>query len=594
MKFITLFLILISTSVSAQIVHSHNDYDAKIPFYEAYTKGAGSIEVDIFLEKGVLKVCHDINEVKSAKSIEELYLDPIKNAYAKGKEIDFILMIDLKTDYKTTLPSLIKSLKKYDDIFISSGIKVVVSGSRPPVSEFKNYPAFISFDGRHNENYTSQEMERIRMISAPMSDFTQWNGKGSIPPKELDVIKDVITFAHNNSKPVRFWSTKDNVNTWVTLAALGVDIINSDKIAECTNFFRNYESKSYTLSTPQPTYTPTYQNDGENTKPKNIILIIGDGMSLTQITAAETANRGMLTLLNMKNIGFQKTSALNSYNTDSAGAGTALSTGQKTNNRHISTGADGAQTDNMCEKLMSTGKKVGIISSGDVTDATPAAFYSHSIERDNSEEIASWLPQQNISLLVGTNKSPFTNRKDSRNILNEMTKKGFSVIDDKDSLSFIQNNVICLDEKVGEWSTESTINSLAEITKESLRILDNNNGLFLMIESAKIDHAGHSNNIKSSILETMKLDAVVAEALKFADKNKETLVIVTGDHETGGMVLLDGDRSTGKVTTYYASDDHTGVLLPVFTYGLSSREFNGTYENCTIPQKIIELIGNNR
>ena len=111
-----------------------------------------------------------------------------------------------------------------------------------------------------------------------------------------------------------------------------------------------------------------------------------------------------------------------------------------------------------------------------------------------------------------------------------------------------------------------------------------------MVEGAKVDYAGHANYLPGSVLETLGFDQAVAEALKFADQNGETLVIVTADHETGGLTLVDGNLETNKITARYMTDDHTPIMIPVFTYGPGSSNFCGTYPNTEIFHKILESL----
>lgn len=112
-----------------------------------------------------------------------------------------------------------------------------------------------------------------------------------------------------------------------------------------------------------------------------------------------------------------------------------------------------------------------------------------------------------------------------------------------------------------------------------------------MVEGAKIDYAGHANSLPGSVVEMLSFDLAIAEALKFADSNGETLVVVTADHETGGLTLIDGDRQTGLITGYYVTDDHTPIMLPVFAYGPGAQQFKGVYENTEIFHKMKELLG---
>ena len=111
-----------------------------------------------------------------------------------------------------------------------------------------------------------------------------------------------------------------------------------------------------------------------------------------------------------------------------------------------------------------------------------------------------------------------------------------------------------------------------------------------MVEGAKIDYAGHSDCFPASVLEQLSFDLAIAEALRFADEDGHTLVVVTADHETGGLTILDGDLESGHVLAVYNSDDHTPTVVPVFAYGPGSREFIGTYMNIEIPAKIKKLV----
>lgn len=587
--YIAFALLILCHFASAQTIHSHNDYRQRAPFWEAFAHGAGSIEADLYLRNGnELVVCHDKSEVSTAPLFEELYLKPL--LLQANTTHGLVLMVDLKSPAEAVMKPLTTLLARYPQLFHKDGIKVVVSGSRPPQDRWSSYPDYIYFDGRVSESYRPNELAKVFMISDNLQHYTSWSGKGILPPIELQSVAATIEKVHSMGKPIRFWGTSDSPNSWLVLSKLGVDIINTDKPAECSTFFGAAKNSSYTLTQPQTCYTPTFKSDGMKGKPKNIIFIIGDGMSISQIAAAEIANRGELTLLNIPTIGFIKNWALDYGNTDSAAAATAMSTGKKTNNRHISTSPDGKLLPNASEVLSVNGRGIGVISSGDITDATPAAQYAHSTDRDNSEEIAGWLTKRKVDFLAGANRVPFTTRKDGRDLFAELKRAGYSVVTTQDSLDMAGSRTICIDNKMGEWTTEDNIPALADVTTKAIKKLNNPSGFYLMVESAKIDHGGHNNVLRNVILETLKLDAVVAEALRFADRDGNTLVIITGDHETGGLTLLGNDRKTGSVNASFSTNDHTGILIPIFAYGVGSQDFRGTYENTEVFNKIARLL----
>ena len=177
-------------------------------------------------------------------------------------------------------------------------------------------------------------------------------------------------------------------------------------------------------------------------------------------------------------------------------------------------------------------------------------------------------------------------------MLSGIKANGYSYTKDATALGSAGGKVLCLDDRMGAYATEETLPFLADITRASIEKLtkDSKKGFFLMVEGAKIDYAGHSDCLPASIIEQFSFDLAVAEALKFADSNGETLVIVTADHETGGLTLLDGDLEKGHVLAVYNSDDHTPTVVPVFAYGPGSREFTGTYLNVEIARTIKKLV----
>ena len=318
--------------------------------------------------------------------------------------------------------------------------------------------------------------------------------------------------------------------------------------------------------------------------------MIGDGMGLAQICAAQTVNQ-TLTMLQLKHIGLQRTHAKDQYTTDSAGAGSAIATGEPTCNRHISTNEDGSINPSLTEILAPRQYACGIVTLGNIADATPAAFYGHTTERDQTDEITRWLLKGNLTLLNGSGMSALTDRKDGTNLKDELSKQ-YLISSSIEEIKTHGEKEICLDEQMGKATTEESLPLLAEATQKAIQKLTNasSKGFFLMVEGAKVDYAGHANYLPGSVLETLSFDQAVAEALRFADQNRETLVIVTADHETGGLTLVDGNLEKGKVTARYMTDDHTPIMLPVFAYGPGSSKFCGTYPNTEIFHKILEAL----
>lgn len=619
-------------------IHSHNDYCQCVPFYQAYSQQVYSIEADIYTnsdETGLL-VAHDRDELPTALTIDELYINPIVTQFKRNQgkawannDHTLQLMIDLKTDEHPTLDILVKKLQQYPEVFDPSvnpkAVKVLITGNTPKPEDFKNYPDFIFFDGRPQYDYTPEQLERIGLVSDSFDKYSHWNGKGAIIAPEQEKLNQVINKVHNWGKPVRFWGTPDGVTAWNTFHEMGIDIINTDKPELCSDFFKDFERKNMQLAEKDPSetpgnkaeasrldkatrsfggfdpstsqlskpieaYRPTFQSDNANRIPKNVILMIGDGMGLAQICAAQTVNQS-LTMLQLKHIGLQKTHAKDQYTTDSAGAGSAIATGEPTCNRHISANEDGSINPSLTEILAPLQYACGIVTLGNIADATPAAFYGHATERDQTEEITRWLLKGNLSLLNGSGMSVLTDRKDGANLKDELAQQ-YRISSSIEDIKTSGEKEICLDERMGKATTEESLPLLAEATQKAIQKLANasDKGFFLMVEGAKVDYAGHANYLPGSVLETLGFDQAVAEALKFADQNGETLVIVTADHETGGLTLVDGNLETNKITARYMTDDHTPIMIPVFAYGPGSSNFCGTYPNTEIFHKILESL----
>ena len=234
-----------------KLIHSHNDYEQRLPFYQAYAQQVASIEADIFAteKENELLVAHNKEELGSAPTLEESYIEPIVSLYQlnkgrawRGSDKYFVLLIDLKTPADPTLDILIKKLQLYPEVFDPKvnpyAVRVVISGSRPDVSTFPDYPSIISFDGTLQE-YSPQQLERIHIISLNFVFFSRWDGQGSIKEDELKRLQETITTVHASGKPIRFWGSPDGEIAWQTFHQLGIDYINTDHPEACAAFFRN-------------------------------------------------------------------------------------------------------------------------------------------------------------------------------------------------------------------------------------------------------------------------------------------------------------------------------------------------------------------
>jgi alkaline phosphatase len=331
-------------------------------------------------------------------------------------------------------------------------------------------------------------------------------------------------------------------------------------------------------------------------KPKNIIFMIGDGMGAAQIYAAMSANKGKLNFELCPITGFHKSYSAEDYITDSAAGATAFSIGKKTYNSAIGVDKDSIPQKTILELAEEKGLATGLVATRSITHATPASFIAHQKSRKMHEEIAADFLKTDIDVFIGGGKEFFQNRKiDKRNLLTELQNKGYQIITDTISTVVKSDKTkiaaLLANDGMPKYS-EGRGDMLMLGSQKAVEVLNKNKkGFFLMIEGSQIDWAGHDNNLQYLVEETLDFDKVIGEMLEFAAQDGETLVIITADHETGGLSLVGGDLQTGKVEGRYATDYHTGVMIPVFAFGAGAENFSGIYENIAIYDKMIKLLG---
>jgi len=577
--------------------HSHNDYHNNIPFLRAYEKGFGSIEADVYAVNGKLMVAHDKKDINPKRSLQALYIDPLIEKFQRDSQRKLRLLIEIKEDHKAVLPLVIKELKPLEQYFSYPGhpgrLSIVMTGAVPPPAEFSNYPDWISFDVDHMDGFTADQWKRIGLVSFPFGKYMKWNGKGVLNSEEIAKLKGGIDSVHNAGKKIRFWETPDTKSSWLALMRLGVDVIGTDKIEELGDFLNKKPYGEYVSTAPYEIYHPTYKSDGSLKKVKNIILCIGDGMGLSQIYSTYTANRGQLNIFQIPNIGFSITNAADAYITDSAAGGTAFATGQKTNDRAVGVDASGKPLKSLAVYSAEAGKKTADIVACELTDATPAVFYAHQSERSNTLAIANDMASTPIDILLGSGYKDFWPKTNGKSPLDRLQERGYTVIRNFDEFlkSPAQKIIGLMDDSVTRPKMEGRGNYLAQAFNKVTNTFKNNpQGFFMMIEGSQIDHGGHNNNLKQIVTENSDFDRVVGDALRFADEDGETLVIITADHETGGLTLLDGNIANGYVYGDFSTNDHTGTSVPVFAYGPHSGDFRGAYPNTAIFDKLLALI----
>lgn len=348
------------------------------------------------------------------------------------------------------------------------------------------------------------------------------------------------------------------------------------------------EDDKYTMLNP---YETVSVQEPKGKKVKNIIFMIGDGMGLEHISAAWVCNGGKLNLDNFTNVGIQRTYSANKLVTDSAAAGTALATGHKTDNGMISMTPDTVAVKSLAEEAMEKGKRAGAAVTCRVNDATPAVFFSHTATRKNQEDIVEQMANSGVYFLSGGGTKFWRDREDGKDITEVVKAKGYSYVETKEDLMAVQNGpVVALMDSYELKPSLDRGDILPASVAKALELLDNRKGFFLMVEGSMIDDGGHDNKAGHTMEEIFDFDKTIGLVLEWAAKDGETLVIVTGDHATGGMTLLSGDIDDKRIRVNFSTTGHNGIALPVFAWGPHSEDFIGIYENTELSDRIRALI----
>jgi alkaline phosphatase len=328
----------------------------------------------------------------------------------------------------------------------------------------------------------------------------------------------------------------------------------------------------------------------KNLPAKNIILLVGDGMGAAQIYAGITANKGSLNIERCTHVGFHKNQASDEYVTDSGAGATAFAIGLQTYNGAIGVDSTKKPRVTILETAESNGKATGLVATCSMTHATPASFIAHQPSRQMVEEIAADFLKTDIDVFIGGGRKHFTTRKDGKNLINELSAKKYQIANSIEEVEKITSGKLAgflADEEQVKIS-EGRGDQLLKSTQTALKILSQNKkGFFVMIEGSQIDWGGHANETQYIVDEMLDFDKAIGAALDFAEKDGNTLVVITADHETGGFALTDGDMKTGKVEGKFSTTSHTGVMIPVFAYGPGAEAFSGIYPNYAIYHKMM-------
>lgn len=367
----------------------------------------------------------------------------------------------------------------------------------------------------------------------------------------------------------------------------------------------------------------------DNPQVKNVIYLIGDGMGFGAVTSLLLTEDSVTGFEQAPVIGLNETCSANNYVTDSPAGGTALATGVRTKNGYCGLDPEGNRLTTILHKAQAMGKKTGIVVNTTLTEATPAAFYAGVTSRRMTYEIAEQFTECGVDVAIGSGLDHFISRPDSLDLTATLIDKGYDVylnwsaVLNTPSDKFIgilpmadvhrqesgrkeagaaAGHEVCLAARLASASEDAGASDLSEPTvylqKASAKALetlsrDNDNGYFLMIESALIDGYGHNNDSEGMIAEMKEFDALLRQLVAYVDQHPETLLVVTADHETGGTWLNYTGYEVGgssPVAMSYSTRGHSGVVVPIFAYGEGAEAFAGVMKNTDIPKKIEQLM----
>jgi len=335
---------------------------------------------------------------------------------------------------------------------------------------------------------------------------------------------------------------------------------------------------------------------------KNVIFMIGDGTGIAQLYSGqlqEVGSNGYLHAQRLPITGIIKTHAEDNLITDSASGATAYSCGIKTNNGVIAQDSDGNECVTLMELAQQAGMKTGLVATSGVTHATPASFATHIDSRNKYSEIAEQMVESEVDVILGGGLEYFipsdsagSNREDQLNVLSSLRDQGYSVVLDRQAMIEEDSEQIIGLFSPSGMPSENRVPSLAEMTNKAVESLSSNeNGFFLMVEGSQIDWGGHANETPYVVREVKDFDDAIGVVLTFAQENPGTLVIITADHETGGMTINGVNRENTMVDIAWTSTGHTGTPIPLMAYGPHAVEFSGWWDNTDIGKKVADLLG---
>ena len=327
---------------------------------------------------------------------------------------------------------------------------------------------------------------------------------------------------------------------------------------------------------------------------RNVILFIGDGMGLEQVSCAWVLNKGKLNLDNFPVLGLSRTYSTSDLITDSAAGGTALAVGQKTANNHVGMSPEKEPLYSWLDQAHKLGKKTGVVVTCHLADATPCDFCCHNEHRYNTDAIIADYANCDVDYIAGGGSDYFgPSREDGRDIAAEMASKGYNVVNTEEDLlaaplpvlGLLAPDNLPVAQERGDLFRHMVARGIEQLSANS-----EGKGFAMMIEGSCIDDWLHGNRIDLAMEELLDFDRTIGDVLKWAAADGHTLVIVTADHATGALTLQDGNLAEGSIGVAFGNDSHNGIAVPIYAWGPGSCAFGGIMENAALGKLISTYI----
>jgi len=347
-------------------------------------------------------------------------------------------------------------------------------------------------------------------------------------------------------------------------------------------------------ATPNPYEITCVEMPPVTNEVRNVIVMIGDGMGLEQVSCAWVLNHGKLNLDNFPYVGLSRTYCTNELITDSGAGGTALAAGVKTGYSHVGTAADSTDVFSILVKAQQLGKKTGVSVTCHFADATPCDYCCHNEFRYNQEDLIADYVDCGVDYLTGGGLDWFTvNRTDGRDITREMAAAGYTVALTEEELMAAELPVIGLlapdnlpvAMERGDLFRHNVARGLDLLSREG-----GENGFVMMIEGSCIDDWLHENQLDKAMEELLDFDRTIGDVLQWAAADGHTLVVVTADHNTGAITLQDGNLEEGQIGVHFGSSSHNGIAVPVYAWGPGADQFTGIRENADWGQLMMTFV----